>query len=188
MAPLLLAMLFIGIFMAANIGPSYHRLVEIHRPLGIAILLLAVLRLANRMTSRPPGLPADLPFMQQLSAKASHIVLYGLMIAMPIVGWAMLSAGDYPIPLWGETLQLPHILSPNPSLWAELRRLHTWLALLLFAIVTVHIAAALFHGLIRRDDVLPSMFFGEKTVQTGDTSPVQADGAGHSSESSDGRF
>jgi len=188
MAPMLLAMLFIGIFMAASIGPFYHRLVEIHRPLGIAILLLAVLRLANRMISTPPALPADLPLIQQIAAKTSHIILYGLMITMPIVGWAMLSAGDYPIPLWGEALQLPHILPPNPALWAELRRLHTWLALLLFTTITMHIAAALYHGLIRRDDILRSMLFEEKTVQTGETSLVQANGAGHGGESSDDLF
>ena len=61
MAVMILTMLFIGLFMASSVGPDYHRLVTLHRPLGIAILMLAILRVANRLRSSVPTLPEDLP-------------------------------------------------------------------------------------------------------------------------------
>lgn len=157
MAVMILVMLFIGVFMASTVGPNYYRLVTLHRPLGIAILVLALLRLANRFHSPPPALPAELPPLMKIAAKASHVLLYALMIAMPLVGWGMLSAGGYPIPLSGQSVLLPPILPHDPALWACLRSTHTVLAFLLFGVVLLHVGAALFHGLIRRDGVLPSM-------------------------------
>nr|WP_298794607.1 cytochrome b [uncultured Acetobacter sp.] len=157
MAVMILSMLFIGIFMASSVGPNYHRLVTLHRPLGIAILVLALLRLTYRLRSSPPPLPNDLPAVMKLAAKVSHILLYVLMIALPLVGWGMLSAGGYPIPLWGNSVLLPPILPHNPTVWSWLRYAHTVLAFTLFGLVLAHISAALFHGLIRRDTVLQSM-------------------------------
>lgn len=162
MAVMILSMLFIGVFMASSLGPSYHRLVSLHRPLGIAILVLALLRLTYRLRHAPPPLPNDFPAVLKLAAKGSHILLYALMIALPLVGWGMLSAGGYPIPLWGNAVLLPPILPHNPAVWAWLRSIHTVLAFTLFGLVLAHIGAALFHGLIRRDGVLQSMT-GRKT-------------------------
>lgn len=156
MAILIIAMLFIGITMAATVSPAYATLVGIHKPLGIAILVLAVLRLLNRWRTRVPPLPADLPPIQRLAAKGSHYMLYALMLAMPLVGWGMLSAARYPIVLFGPVV-LPPILPHDPMLYAWLRELHTVLAYLFFLVILAHLGAALFHGLIRRDGVLPSM-------------------------------
>ncbi|GBR09340.1 cytochrome b [Gluconobacter frateurii] len=157
MAVMILAMLFIGLFMASSVGPNYHRLVTLHRPLGIAILVLAILRLGNRLRSSIPPIPNDLPRLLRRAATASHILLYGLMIALPLVGWGMLSAGGFPIPLWGQSVLLPPILPHNPVLWSWLRFAHSILAFVLFGLVLAHIGAALFHGLIRRDGVLRTM-------------------------------
>ena len=156
MAVMIIAMLFIGVAMVSTVSHWYSTLVSIHKPLGIAILILVIGRFVNRLVNPAPPLPADLPWIQKIAAKASHIVLYLLMFALPIVGWSMLSAGNYPIVLFGS-VQLPAILPPSPSLYAGLRQLHTVLAYLLFITVVVHLAAALFHGLIRRDGVLSSM-------------------------------
>ncbi|MBD8871843.1 cytochrome b [Rhodanobacter sp. DHB23] len=156
MAAMILAMLFIGVGMVASVSERHAWLLRIHKPLGIAILLLAVVRLAVRLHYPPPPLPADLPMPQKLAAHASHWLLYALMIAMPLVGWAMLSAGGYPVML-GDSLRLPAIFPANPIAFAVLRHLHTWLAMLLFLTVLAHMAAALYHGLIRRDGVLASM-------------------------------
>jgi cytochrome b561 len=70
-------------------------LVSLRRPLGIAILLLLMVRLINRLRHSPPPLPADLLAAQLFAAKASHWLLYTLMFAMPLIGWSMLSAGGY---------------------------------------------------------------------------------------------
>ena len=156
MAPMIVAMLFIGVGMAASVYARYDLLVSIHRPLGIAIFVLCVLRIVNRFINPPPELPDTVPSLQRFAAKASHIVLYALMFIMPLVGWGMLSAARYPIVLVGP-LRLPPILPHDLTLYAWLRDLHTGLAYLFFATFLAHFGAALFHGLIRRDGVLASM-------------------------------
>ncbi|MGO4328165.1 cytochrome b [Cupriavidus sp. 2TAF22] len=156
MAALILAMLFIGIGMVATVSGRYALLLSIHKPLGVAILVLAAVRLVNLLINPPPPLPAALSPLQRLAARASHAMLYVLMFAIPLIGWGMLSAGGYPIALYGQA-QLPPILPHSAALYATLRNAHTMLAFLLFATVLVHFAAALYHGLIRRDGVLEGM-------------------------------
>ncbi|MEO7053063.1 MAG: cytochrome b, partial [Rhodanobacter sp.] len=155
MALAILAMLFVGIGMVASMSLR-PTLVSLHRPLGIAILLLVIVRLLNRLLHRPPPLPSDLPALQVFAAKASHWLLYALMFAMPLVGWSMLSAGGYPVTMF-KGFSLPPIAPHNATVYAILRTTHTWLALLLFATVLMHLAAALFHAWVRRDGVFPSM-------------------------------
>ncbi len=158
MALMIVAMLFIGVTMVASIHLR-PPLIELHRPLGIAIGLLALLRLYNRLRHPPPPLPDDLPGWQAFAAKASHWLLYALMLAMPLVGWAMLSAGGYPIVLWSG-VQLPSIVAHTPSLYAALRSAHSLLAYLLFATVLLHVGAALYHAWVRRDGVFQAMAKG----------------------------
>lgn len=158
MALAILAMLFVGIGMVASVSLR-PTLVSLHRPLGIAILLLVIVRLTNRLRHAPPPLPADLPAIQVFAAKASHWLLYTLMFAMPLVGWSMLSAGGYPVIMF-KGFTLPPIAPHDATVYAVLRGAHTWLALLLFATVLMHLAAALFHAWIRRDGVFASMTTG----------------------------
>ncbi|WMJ71223.1 cytochrome b [Stenotrophomonas sp. 24(2023)] len=173
MAVLIVAMLFIGVAMVSSIA-ARPALIDLHRPLGIAILVLAILRLAYRLQHRPPALPADLPRWQVAAAHASHVLLYALMLAMPLIGWAMLSAGGYPIVL-SAGLQLPAIAPHDAALYAWLRSAHGWLAYLLFAVVMAHLGAALFHHWVRRDGVLRSMLGTGRTPahshDAGDPSP-----------------
>lgn len=159
MALAIFAMLFIG---AGMIISLQHReqLIDLHRPLGIAILLLAIVRLFNRLRNAPPPLPADLPRVQVWAATASHWILYGLMLAMPLIGWAMLSAGAYPIPMFAG-LHLPAILPHDPVVYGFLRPLHRVLAYLLFLTILGHLGAALYHAWVRRDGVFEQMAEGE---------------------------
>lgn len=154
----IIAMLFIGVGMVASVSERHQWLVSIHKPLGIALLVLVCIRLARRVLRRTPPLPQDLPATQKLAAHGSHVLLYLLMFAMPLVGWAMLSAGGYPVTI-GSWL-LPPIAPADAALFAFLRGAHRYLGFLLFAVVLLHLAAALFHGLIRRDGVLSSMVRG----------------------------
>ena len=156
MAIMVLAMLFIGISMVSTLKPRFLILISIHKPLGIAILALALLRLGVRWKFGAPPLPNDLPWAQALGAKLSHVVLYALLIVMPLVGWGMLSAGGYPIVLFGS-LHLFKILPHDDQLYAFLRTTHTVLAYMFFATILLHVAAGLFHGLIRRDGVFRAM-------------------------------
>jgi len=155
MAAMLLAMLFIGVAMVASLR-NYHALVAIHRPLGIMIFILAIIRLVNRMFTRLPPFPPTMSRQERWIAAASERLLYTLMLALPLVGWGMLSAGDYPVVMFGPA-HLPSILPANPTLYAILRKTHTILALLLFLTFLAHVSAVLFHTLIMRDRLLGRM-------------------------------
>ena len=156
MAVMIVAMIFIGIGMVASVSERHQWLVRLHKPLGIAILVFAAIRLTVRLRRQPPALPPDLSRFQVIAARMSHGLLYALMFAMPLIGWAMLSAGGYPVML-SESLRLPSIFPVSAGAFAVLRHLHGWLATLLFLTFLGHMAAALHHGLIRRDGVLSSM-------------------------------
>jgi cytochrome b561 len=156
MAICILAMLFIGVGMVSTVKPTYLTLVSIHKPLGIAILVLALLRLALRLIRGAPALPADLPAPMKLAAQGSHYALYALMIVMPLIGWGMLSAAAYPVVLFGGW-HLPAILPQSDRLHTLLWNAHFYLAFAFFALILMHIAAALFHALVRRDGVFQTM-------------------------------
>src|SRR5947209_10910704 len=130
MAAMVLTMLCIGVAMVVSLG-SYHVLVSIHRPLGIAILILVIVRFVNRLVNRPPPLPATIARAERLAITASEYILYGLLFVLPLVGWGMLSAARYPIVLFGS-VHLPFILPHNLTLYAALRQAHTILAYFFF--------------------------------------------------------
>jgi cytochrome b561 len=162
-----LAMLFIGVGMASTVAPKYLPLVAVHKSLGITILVLALIRLAVRVRYGAPALPPDLPTPMRLAAQLSHFAFYALMIGMPLIGWAMLSAGAYPVVIFGG-LHLPAILPLNDGLHSALWSAHFCLAFVFFALILLHLAAALFHLLVRRDDVFaamaPALFSRKKNV------------------------
>ncbi|MER2299565.1 cytochrome b [Pseudomonas promysalinigenes] len=155
MAVLIIAMLFIGVSMVGDLSLRHPLLIDLHKATGLALLVLVIVRLCLRLTLPHPPLPTDMPALQRIAAGASHWLLYGLMLAMPLLGWAMLSAGGYPRPL-----QLPAIAPHDLQLYAVLRQAHGWAGYLLFATVLVHLGAALMHALVRRDGVLRSMWPG----------------------------
>jgi cytochrome b561 len=155
MAAMILTMLCIGVAMVASLA-NYHVLVSIHRPLGIAILILVFVRFGNRLLSSPPPFPATMSRAERLAATASELTMYGLMFILPLVGWGMLSAARYPIVLYGS-LRLPFILPHDVMLYAVLRKAHTVLAYVFFLMFIAHFGAILFHTLIVRDGLLKRM-------------------------------
>ena len=155
MAAMILAMLGIGAAMVASLG-YYHTLVAIHRPLGIAILVLVVVRIVNRLLNPPPPFPATMPRAERIAATVSEFTMYALMVLLPLVGWGMLSAAHLPIVL-GGTLRLPEILPHSAPLYAILRKTHSILAYVFLLTFTAHLGAILFHTLIVRDGILRRM-------------------------------
>jgi cytochrome b561 len=155
MAVTVLAMLGIGVAMVASLA-DYHRLVSIHRPLGILILILVVIRFVNRLFSTLPPFPASMSSQERFAATASEVLLYGLLFVQPLVGWAMLSAAGYPIVLCGS-LHLPPVLPHGVTSYVILRKTHTVLAYLLFMAFIAHFGAVLFHTLIVRDGLFSRM-------------------------------
>ena len=155
MAAMVLTMLAVGVTMVASLA-DYHVLVSIHRPLGVAILILVVVRFVVRRLSPLPPFPPTMSRLECRAAAAAEYMMYGLMFALPLVGWSMLSAARYPVVLFGS-IHLPFILPHDPQLYAILRKAHTVLAYLLFLTFLAHFGAILFHTLIVRDGMLLRM-------------------------------
>jgi cytochrome b561 len=173
MAICILAMFFIGVGMASTVMPKYLPLVSIHKSLGIVILVLALIRLLVRLRYGAPALPADLPEPMKLAAHLSHYALYALMVGMPLLGWGMLSAAAYPVVVFGS-VYLPAILPQSDSLHTLLWDAHFYLAFAFFALVLMHVAAALFHALVRRDGVFEAM--ASVSLTDDETGPARVKG------------
>ena len=155
MAPMVIAQLLIGVTMIASLS-YYPLLLAIHRPLGVLILVFAVVRLANRLTHRPPAFLATMSRTERRIATWSEYLLYALLLVQPLVGWAMLSAARFPITLLGP-LHLPGIAPHDIDIYAVLRQCHSVFAFLLFATFTAHMCAVLFHTLVLRDRLIDRM-------------------------------
>lgn len=155
MAPMVIAQLFIGVTMVASLS-YYPLLLAIHRPLGVAILAFAIVRLANRLTHRPPPFLATMSRAERRVATWSEYLLYALLVIQPLAGWAMLSAARVPIIIVGP-LRLPGVAPHNIDVYAVLRQCHSVFALLLFVAFTAHICAVLFHTLVLRDRLIDRM-------------------------------
>jgi cytochrome b561 len=155
MAAMVLTMLGVGAAMVVSLA-DYHTLLAVHRPLGVAILALVVVRFVNRLVNPPPPFPATLARAERLAATATELTMYGLMFALPLVGWGMLSAARYPVVLWGP-VRLPYILPHDLTLFAALRKAHAALAYLFFLTILAHFGAILFHTLVLRDGILMRM-------------------------------
>ena len=155
MAAMILTQLCLGVTMVASLA-DYHVLVSIHRPLGIAILILVMIRFVNRQLTSLPPFPATMSLLERRVASASELLMYGFMFVLPLVGWGMLSAARYPIVLYGP-VHLPNILPHDIMLYAVLRKAHTVLAYLFFLTFLAHFGAILFHTLIVRDGILKRM-------------------------------
>jgi cytochrome b561 len=152
MAACIFAMFFIGVGMVSTVAPTYPPLILTHKTLGVTLLVLVVIRLAVRLHYGAPPLPADLPPAMKLGARLSHQFLYGFMIVMPLLGLGMLWAAAYPVVLYGG-IRIPALLPQSDRVHTLLWNAHFYLGFAFFALVLLHLAAGLFHALIRRDGV-----------------------------------
>ncbi|HEY4250302.1 MAG TPA: cytochrome b/b6 domain-containing protein [Roseomonas sp.] len=135
------------------------RLLMLHRSLGCAMLLLTLLRLAIRLRSAAPPFPADMPRLQQVAARANALALYALLLLQPLAGLAGSMLHGDRIRVFGNLL-LPNLLVANRPLAHRVFEAHGWIATALLALIGLHVAAALFHHLVRRDGVLTGMLPG----------------------------
>jgi cytochrome b561 len=158
----LLAVLIVGTFCVGlymhdlPLSPQKLKIYSWHKWAGVTIFLLAVLRLAWRLGHRPPGLPAGMPRWQQVAAHGLHQLLYVLMLAIPLTGWLMSSAKGFQT-VWFGVLPLPDLVGKDQALGDLLQAVHKYLNLGLAALVLTHMAAAVKHHLVDRDDTLARM-------------------------------
>ncbi len=164
----ILAMLAMGLVMThVKLAPfTVFKLYQLHKSIGITILLAAVLRLIWRFAHRPPALPSDMPRWEKGAAESTHVLLYLLMIGMPLVGWALVSASPLNIPtvLYG-VVPWPHLpvfatLADKAHVAPVLGIIHAYGAYVLLALLLLHAGAALRHHIVMRDEVLRRMIPG----------------------------
>jgi cytochrome b561 len=155
MAAMVIIQLLLGVTMVAALS-YYPLLLAIHRPLGLAILAFAVVRLVNRLSHRPPPFLATMSLVERRFATWSEYLMYALLLAQPLIGWAMLSAAGSPITIYGP-IRLPGIAPFNIAMYELLRWCHIGAALSLFVVFTAHVGVMLFHALVLRDRIIDRM-------------------------------
>jgi cytochrome b561 len=165
-----LALALVGIFLAGSymvdlpFSPLRLKLYNWHKWAGVSILTLSVLRLAWRITHRPPELPkamvSQMPQWQQWAHHATHYGLYLLFFVVPLLGWAYSSAAGFPIVVFG-VIPLPDLVAANKELAETLKPLHGWAAWSLSGLVVLHLVAALKHQFINRDGLIQRMWFAK---------------------------
>ncbi len=152
---LLLPIVFgVGVYMHdLPLSPWKLQVYSWHKWAGVTVFFLVLARLAWRLGHRPPALPATMSPTVRVAAHAGHGLLYALMLAIPLTGWLMSSAKGFQTVYFG-VLPIPDLLGKDKELGDRLRDVHVVLNFLLAAVVFGHVAAALKHHLIDRDDVL----------------------------------
>lgn len=154
-------LLFVAMFVLASTmedlpkGPEKAAVVGLHKSIGITILLLAAARLFWRL-SGPVPTPLAARAWQQRLAGAVHVALYGLMFALPLSGYVMSMAAGRGVN-WFGLLPLPDLVGPNKPLSEAAHEGHEVLATLVLLLVSVHVAAALWHHFVVKDNTLRRM-------------------------------
>lgn len=157
MAVLIFGIVPLGIYMHdLPLSPGKLQFYSYHKWIGVTIFMLVVLRLLWRATHTPPALPASMPRWQQRASQIVHVGLYGLLLAVPLSGWLMSSAKGFKT-VWFGVLPLPDLMAKNKVLGEFLSEIHEVLSFTLVALVLLHVAAALRHHFVERDDVLRRM-------------------------------
>ena len=171
----------IALLIAANLGlgfyfanvmnshdPGFFAVIQIHKSIGLTILVLSLLRLGWRLVNPIPPLPKNFGWGMKILARGTHYLFYLLIIAVPLVGWSMVSASPRGTPtLYFGLFQWPAIpfLAELPraakrSYTDVLMETHAVLAYSAAALLVLHVSAALWHHFSRRDDVLKRMIPG----------------------------
>lgn len=130
-----------------------------HKNAGVIVLLLMIVRLVWRWLNPPPPLPASVPEWQARVAHLTHVLLYGLIFLMAISGYIRVVAGGFPLEL-PDALGLPRLLPKMESLGAAASTVHYLTHYAVIVLIALHIGAALFHGIVRRDGVFSRMWPG----------------------------
>jgi cytochrome b561 len=156
-ALLIIGMLSLGLYLAdLPKGPWKGQLFTIHKSFGILVLMLGAARIGWRLGNMLPG-PVDTsrPLLRKI-ARLLHVLLMAMMLALPLSGWAMSSAGEHPVSFFG-LFTLPPLLAADKDLARVLGDVHEALAWTLMALLVLHVGAALQHHFIARDATLRRM-------------------------------
>jgi cytochrome b561 len=167
LAAMILFMAGLGFFMTRldETDERMFPLFQLHKSIGLTILILSVARLAWRLANPIPALPKGMSTWERFAARGTHALFYVLMIGVPLMGWATVSSAPLAVPtVWFGLFEWPHIpvLADLPRaekrvIEGSLAVTHSLLALAMLGLVALHVAAALKHQFRDRDDVLKRM-------------------------------
>ena len=162
----IISMIFMGWYMGdlPDDAPNKSGLYQLHKSVGISLLVLSVARLIWRFMNPPPEEP-PMPAMQSFAANAVHVVFYVLMITLPLTGWILVSASERGLPtlLFGA-VDWPHlpVLSSltqetKQAIYPILENLHGKQAWVVIVLLVLHVGAAMKHQFLDRDRLMARM-------------------------------
>lgn len=159
-ALMIIGLIVFGILMTNPDTPNRFTLYQLHKSFGVMVLILSVLRLFWRIRHKPPSLPEGMKSWEIAAAKLTHIAFYLIMIGMPLLGWAMVSASPLPIPtelFWTVPWPDMPLIPESKDLEDVFKMLHENIGKLTIALIVLHIGAALKHHFVNKDMVLARM-------------------------------
>lgn len=155
----LMLLLFVAVYTTIDLRELFEKgsdpreaLKTWHFMLGMLLFTLVWLRIAARFSGPSPDIHPEPARLQLQSAKLLHLVLYGLMIGIPLTGWLLLSASGKVIPFFG--LELPALINVDKELAKQIKEVHELGGTTGYYLLGLHVAAALYHHYIKRDDTL----------------------------------
>jgi cytochrome b561 len=155
---MVLIMIPAGLAMAQELPkPLEDRLYILHKGLGPLVLVVVALRLAWRAFHPAPPLPVDIPAPQRLAAQVVHAGLYAALLVMGVSGYVFVDAGDFPLEVL-RSLGIPPLIPKNEALSKAAEAVHRTTAFVLIGLIAMHVSAAAYHGLVRRDGVVSRMW------------------------------
>jgi cytochrome b561 len=159
MALLVLAMVPVGFLMLNDaISRDLRNIMFIaHKNTGVLLLLLIAARLFYRWRNPPHLKPVALPAMQQFAAHVTHVALYALLLIMPLSGYVRVRAGGFPIEAL-DALGIPPLVPRSDALAEFAQAVHYYGGYAIVVFVALHIGAAAFHGLVKRDGIFSRMW------------------------------
>ena len=161
----ILTMLASGLTMAYGDlqGPFKFQLYQWHKSLGVIVLWLVLIRLAWRLTHKPPALPAAIPHWEQVGAHIGHWLIYAAILVMPLSGWLLVSSSSTGLPtIVFNLFQWPHIpgVAGNRIVHDLAAQTHGWTAWTLIALLGGHVLAVVVHYYKEHVNLLARMWFG----------------------------
>ena len=168
MAGMILGLIWLGWNMETEDGREIEWAYQMHKSVGITVLLLTIARVIWRVKNPPPPLPEDMAPLEKTASHAVHMIFYALMILIPLGGWALASMAKVQVPtvLYG-TVSWPHLpflpelsADTKASLYGIVEFLHSKSAWLIIALLALHVGGALKHEFAEEDGVLKKMIPG----------------------------
>lgn len=141
-------------------GVVPETLINLHMSFGVLIMAVVLMRMLWRYAYPVAAAVEDIPPWQQTLARVTHRLLYGLLLVLPILGWAAASARDWTVRLF-DRVALPRLVPPDAKIGFVAGDVHVVLSWVLLGLVGFHVAAGLYHYFVLRDRVLQRMLPGD---------------------------